>query len=125
MSKKILIVDDDVDYTEAVSNLLQSKGYEVFVENDGRKGFETAKNNKPDLMLLDVMMPGSDGFDIAREISKEEGTNTIPVIIISGIRKVMGLSYKFSPDEVWLPVKAMLDKPVDPELLLKTVETFV
>ena len=125
MEKKILIIDDDIDFAQAVVDILNAKGYKVISENDGRKGFQKAKEIKPDLMLLDVLMPNADGFDIAREMNKDEETKNIPVIILSGIRKVMGLTYKFSPDKMWLPVKAVLEKPVEPELLLKTVQNYV
>ena len=125
MGKKILMVDDDRDLTEAVAGLLEAEGYEVITENDGKEGVRRAKEEKPDLMLLDVMMPGADGFDIAREMHADEEINKIPVIMLTGIRQVMGLAYKFSPDEVWLPVKAVLEKPINPELLLKTVNNYV
>ncbi len=125
MGKKILMVDDDRDFTEAVAGLLEAEGYEVIVENDGKQGLERAKEEKPDLMLLDVMMPGADGFDIAREMHAADEINKIPVIMLTGIKQVMGLAYKFSPDEVWLPVKAVLEKPINPELLLKTVNNYV
>ncbi|MBF0252318.1 MAG: response regulator [Candidatus Omnitrophica bacterium] len=125
MGKKILIVDDDRDLTEAVAGLLEAEGYEAIIENEGQKGVARARQEKPDLMLLDVMMPGADGFDIAREMTKDEITNKIPVIMLTGVRKAMGLAYKFSPDEVWLPVKAVLEKPINPELLLKTVKNYV
>ena len=125
MSKNILLVDDDMDFLDAVSNLLKAKGYSVSLENDGRKGLAKAKELKPDLMLLDVMMPNSDGFDIAREMSQDEITNKIPVILLTGVRKAMGFAFKYSPDDTWLPVKAVLEKPVDPELLLKTIEHYI
>jgi CheY-like chemotaxis protein len=121
MNKKILIVDDDVDFIEAVSTLLEANGYSVIAESDGRKGFEQAKQHQPDLMLLDVMMPQSDGFDIARELHDEKTTQEIPVIMVTGIRKAMGPAFKFEPDDVWLPVKAVLEKPLKPDVLLKTV----
>lgn len=125
MAKKILIVDDDKDLTDAVSGLLDAAGYEVVAENDGTKGVERAREVNPDMMILDVMMPDADGFDIARAINADEVTNKIPVIMLTGIREVMGLSYKFDPDEVWLPVKAVLEKPIDPELLLRTVKNYI
>jgi len=121
VKKKILIVDDDVDILEAMKALLENNGYEVQVESDGRKGFDAVKSRKPDLLLLDVMMPNADGFDIARALHSDADARTIPVIIVTGIRKEMGLSFGYEPDETWLPVKAVLEKPVKPENLLKTI----
>lgn len=122
MSKKILIVDDDVDFIEAMTTLLESKGYTVISVSDGRQGFDKARDEKPDLLLLDVMMPQADGFDIARALHGDTATNNLPVIMITGIRKQMGPAFKFEPDADWLPVKAVLEKPVKPEVLLKAVE---
>lgn len=122
MSKKILIVDDDADLVEAVSTLLSSKGYQVVTALSGQEGYEKAKSEKPDLMFLDVMMAHkSEGFDIARNMKKSDDTKDIPVVIITGIRKEMNLPFGFEPDGDWLPVKAVLEKPVKPEALLKVV----
>jgi len=122
MAKKILIVDDDTDFIEAMTALLEGNGYQISSESNAKKGFEAARTGNPDMLLLDVMMPGIDGFDIARALHDDENTNKIPVIIITGVRKQMGPSFKFRPDSVWLPVKAVLEKPVKPEQLLKTIK---
>ena len=122
MSKKILMVDDDPDFIEATSTLLEAKGYEVISAGNGKDGFEMAKKNAPDLILLDVMMTTkTEGFDIARNLHNDETTKNIPVITITGIRKDLNLPFGFEPDANWLPVKAVLEKPVKPETLLKAV----
>ncbi|MDD5644258.1 MAG: response regulator [bacterium] len=123
MSGKILIVDDDVDFVEAIKTLLEAKGYEVFSAENGMDGFNQAKKNKPDLIILDVMMATkTEGFDVARKIQKEDSTKGTPVIMITGIRKEMSLPFGFEPNEDFLPVKAVLEKPIKPEILLKKVE---
>ncbi len=123
MAKKILIVDDDSDFREAMSDLLDAKGYTVLSASDGKSGFDVAKKENPDLILLDVMMSSkTEGFDIAKSLKSDSLTKNIPVIIITGIRKDMNLSFGFEPDSDWLPVKAVLEKPVKPEVLLKAVE---
>ena len=120
---KILVVDDDADLVEATSNLLRAKNYTVVSALNGEEGYAKAKEEKPDLMLLDVMMThDSEGFEIARRLKEDPATKSIPVIIISGIRKVKGLPFGFDPDDDWLPVKAVLEKPVKPDELLKKVE---
>ncbi|HPP13418.1 MAG TPA: hypothetical protein PKW42_11875, partial [bacterium] len=63
----------------------------------------------------------TEGFDIARNLKNDATTCEIPVVIITGIRKDMNLPFGFEPDEDWLPVKAVLEKPIKPETLLKTV----
>ncbi|MBN2190852.1 MAG: response regulator [Candidatus Aureabacteria bacterium] len=123
MAKKILIVDDDVDFVEAIKTLLETKNYEVFSAENGMEGFNQAKNNKPDLIILDVMMATkTEGFDIARKLQKESSTKGTPVIMITGIRKEMSLPFGFEPNEDFLPVKAVLEKPIKPEILLKKIE---
>jgi CheY-like chemotaxis protein len=123
MSKKVLIIDDDQDLVEAMETLLDAKGYQVVSASDGAEGFKKAKSEAPDIILLDVMMAHkSEGFDVARSLQGEAATKEIPVVMITGIRKEMSLPFGFEPDSDWLPVKAVLEKPVKPELLLKTVE---
>ena len=122
MSKRILIVDDDADFAEAIKTLLEAKGYEVDTAPNGAEGFRKAKAEKPDLMFLDVMMAHkSEGFDIARSMKNDPSTTAIPVVMVTGIRKEMNLPFGFEPDAQWLPVKALLEKPVKPEMLLKTI----
>ena len=123
MANKVLIVDDNEELVDATTNLLEAKGYDVVSASNGKDGFEKAKAENPDIILLDVMMTTkSEGFDVAREMHKEENLKDTPVIIITGIRKEMNLSFGFEPDEDWLPVKAVLEKPVKPDVLLKTIE---
>lgn len=126
MSKHILIVDDDPELVEAISTLLEAKGYQVDTAPNGREGFAKAHENPPDLMFLDVMMATkTEGFDIARLLKSDEATKDIPVVMLTGIRKDMNLPFRFEPDADWLPVKTVLEKPVKPEVLLKTVETYI
>jgi CheY-like chemotaxis protein len=81
-----------------------------------------AKAENPDLILLDVMMTTkSEGFSVARELHEDPKLRATPVIMVTGVRKEMSLPFGFEPDGDWLPVKAVLEKPVKPELLLKTI----
>ena len=122
MSGKILIVDDDAEFREAMGTLLQAKGYTVVSADNGQEGFKMAKSETPNLILLDVMMTHkSEGFDIARSLKNDNATREIPVVMITGIRREMNLPFGFEPDSDWLPVKAVLEKPVKPEVLLKAV----
>ena len=123
MAKTVLMIDDDPEFVEATTNLLEAKGYEVESASNGKDGFAKAKAINPDMILLDVMMTTeSEGFDVAREMHKEESLKETPVIIITGIRKEMNLPFGFEPDEEWLPVKAVLEKPITPDVLLSTIE---
>ncbi|MFA6130274.1 MAG: response regulator [Candidatus Omnitrophota bacterium] len=126
MSKKVLIVDDDGDFVEAISTLLEAKGYEVVSAPEGKTGFSQAKKQLPGLIILDVMMTTkSEGFDVAKKLKSDPLTKDIPVVLITGIKRDMNLPFGFEPDNDWLPVKAVLEKPVKPDLLLKTIEEYI
>lgn len=120
---KILVVDDDEDFVEATKMVLESQGYEVSVAHDGASGIEKAKADRPDLMLLDVMMATqSEGFDVARKIPQTPELQDLPVLLVTGIRDAMKVKFKFEPDETWLPVERVLEKPAKPEVLLEEVK---
>lgn len=126
MAKKVLMIDDDGEFIDAISNLLDAKGYEIQSASNGKDGIEKARQMKPDLILLDVMMTTkSEGFDVAREMHTDESIKDIPIIMMTGIRKEMSLPFKFEPDEEWLPVKQILEKPVKPEDLLAALNKHI
>jgi len=123
--KKILVIDDDVQLVDTVKTLLESVGYEVYYAYQAKKGIEMAKTASPDLILLDVMFagpPGPDGFETSRQLHKDPALKNIPIIILSGVRKAMDLSFEFEPDESWMPVKTFIEKPVKPDTLLAEIE---
>ncbi|MBN1411275.1 MAG: response regulator [Spirochaetales bacterium] len=121
---KILIVDDDHDFVEATKNILESRGHSVVAAFDGTSGYGLAVKEHPDLICLDVMMKHDrEGFEIARKLHGDQATNKIPVIIITGVRKEKNLPFAFEPDPDWLPVKAVLEKPVTPSDLLEAVDS--
>jgi CheY-like chemotaxis protein len=121
--KKILIIDDDPDLVSSTTAVLESKGYSVASAPNGKEGYEQARKLKPDLVLLDVMMAhDTEGFEVAKKFRQDPATANLPVIILTGIRKAKGLPFGYEPDEDWLPVQAVLEKPVKPEVLLSQVE---
>lgn len=81
--KRILLVDDEKDLVELVSRRLQAAGYEVVSAYDGREALDQVNRQKPDLILLDLMLPGMDGFKVCRLLKFSEGTKNIPVLIFS------------------------------------------
>ncbi|NLK42200.1 MAG: response regulator [Planctomycetes bacterium] len=122
MAKKVLVIDDDSDFVESIVNLLEARGYVVASASNGKEGVEKAKTEKPDVILLDVMMTTKDeGFNVAREMHQIEDLKDTPVIMVTGVRKEMNLPFGFEPDETWLPVKQVLEKPIKPEVLLNAV----
>lgn len=121
---KILIIDDDPDIVEAMKVVLESKDYKVSIAKSGGEGIEKVKLNRPDLIILDVMMEAADkGFEVARELKSNEDYKDIPILMITAIKERTGLDFnKEAGDEAWLPVDDYVDKPLKPEELLKKVE---
>lgn len=122
MANKVLMIDDDPEFVEAISNLLDAKGYDVHTASNGKDGVAKAKAENPDIILLDVMMTTkNEGFNVARELHEDQRLQNTPIIIMTGIRREMNLPFGFEPDETWLPVKRVLEKPVKPEVLLNAI----
>lgn len=126
MAKKVLMIDDDPEFVDAISNLLDAKGYEVHTASNGKDGVAMAKAENPDIILLDVMMTTKhEGFDVARELHEDPTAKDTPILMMTGIRREMNLPFGFEPDEAWLPVKQVLEKPVKPEVLLKAIDDHI
>lgn len=124
--KKILLVDDDVDFVQLTTTFLEEKDRQVIPAHDGHEGLKKASESRPDLIVLDVMMARlTEGFDVCREIKKDEKLKHIPVIVLSGIRKKEGVPWAFEPDEDYLPVTRFLEKPIARTELLKEIENAV
>lgn len=90
MAKKILVVDDEPDILKSVKFILQKSGYEVLTAEDGEVGVKMAKQHSPDLILLDLRLPGKDGFEVCLELKSDEKFSHIPIILLTasaGIRQ--------------------------------------
>ncbi len=114
---KILIIDDSPTDVHVYGKLLQENGYDVISAANAEQGIETAKAELPDLILMDVIMPGMNGFQATRSLSRDEVTAHIPVIIIS--TKAM------ETDKVWgmrQGAKDYVTKPVKDSVLLKKIQ---
>tara|TARA_B100000575_G_C23072200_1_gene617617 strand:- start:286 stop:987 length:702 start_codon:yes stop_codon:yes gene_type:complete len=84
-SKNILVVEDDLDIRELMSFNLANEGHQVFEANDGEVGIDKARNNNPDLILLDLMLPGIQGLDVCRIIKSDQETKEIPIIMVTAL----------------------------------------
>lgn len=83
MAKKVLIIEDYPATSEMMANILRTEGIDVLTAADGTSGLEKAKQNKPDLILLDIMMPEMSGFEVCEKLKEDETTAKIPIIIVS------------------------------------------
>jgi CheY-like chemotaxis protein len=88
MGKKILIVDDEVEQIEFASNVLEESGYTPISATNGKEGMKKVKAEKPDLILLDILMPKRGGLGMYHDLKHDEETKNVPVIICTGIAKV-------------------------------------
>lgn len=123
MSKKILLIDDDIDVIEMNRAILTRAGYRVSAAFDGDEGFQKILAEKPDLVILDVMMNSvGEGFELARRVRSNAATRDIPILMLSGVNREFDFSLRIGPDEDWNPVNVFLDKPVAKDLLLNKVK---
>ena len=114
--KKILVVDDDKAVTTLLEVLLSSHGYEVLVAYDGLDGMVQVKKHVPDLIILDIMMPELNGYDVCSNLKFDQKLKHIPIIILTSreqeldprIGRLMGISY--------------MHKPIDSKVLLEKIQ---
>ena len=114
-AKRILIVDNYRDVTWVYGRLLAGAGYDVREENDSMHVLEAAREFKPDLMLLDVFMPGMGGCEIAKQFASEEIFKSLPVVFMSGSSE-REVSHTMHPLHV-----VFLEKPIDLKMLFSCV----
>lgn len=120
---KILLVDDDPDFSESTKKILESGGYEVMVAQDGKTGLNNAKKDTPDLIILDVMLPDINGYSICRELKEDPKYSAIPIILLTAIGVKSG-SYA---ENIAAQHKAdaFIEKPITPQVLLEKVNSLL
>ena len=126
MSKKVLVVDDDPDVRLFSVTVLEENGYIPLEAEDGESGLEMIKSEKPDLVILDVLMPRQSGVRLYRELKTSKTLKDVKVIILSGIAKKTFLRSQkalteFGGAEIPEP-EIYLEKPVEPEELSETIK---
>ncbi|MDO9514747.1 MAG: response regulator [Syntrophales bacterium] len=129
MSKKVLTVDDDSDISIFVKTVLEENGYTPLVARNGETGLAIARDESPDLIILDVLMPKQSGIRMYRELKTDESLKNIPVIILSGIAKRTFLRSQealteFGDESIPEP-DVYIEKPVDPMELAGTVKSLI
>lgn len=115
---RVLIVDDSPTETYKLTSMLEKNGHAVLTAETGEEGVSIAKKELPDVVLMDIVMPGLNGFQATRQLSKASETNDIPVIIVT--------TKDQETDRVWgmrQGAKAYLTKPIDEKMLMDTIGT--
>lgn len=126
--KRILVVDDNKSLVLVMARILQKEGYDVFTAFDGTEGMQKAQREKPDLIILDIRMPGPDGYEVCRELQSDPNTANIPIVFLSskgnidekqgpagvGLKEVK-LAYRYGASD-------FLHKPISSKELITTVK---
>lgn len=117
---KVLVVDDSPTETHRLRKLLEGKGHQVLTADTGEAGVSLAKQDQPDLVLMDIVMPGLNGFQATRQLSRAPETSHIPVVIVT--------TKSQEADQVWgerQGAKAYVTKPFDEKSLIKVISQFI
>lgn len=113
MAKKVLVIDDEAHIVRYITAFLEDSGYETCSASNGEEGMTVLKQEKPDLVTLDLQMPGDTGTRFYRNMTKDKDFKNIPVIVISGIPgRHLAVSKPF----------AVFEKPIDRDALLASVK---
>jgi len=147
MPKKVLVVDDDPNTVRFLSVALEENGYEAIGAADGKEGFDKILSEKPDLILLDIMMPRRTGFTLFKQMKKTEGMENVPVIMLTGVTASLKAQDEKADDTFEQPFAGLRDslrktieemkedgvdspdffieKPIDPELVIDKVRELI
>jgi two-component system, cell cycle response regulator DivK len=120
LKKKILYIEDNEQNLYLVTFILEKGGYEVFQAREGKKGIETAARVKPDLILLDILLPHMDGYQVAEFIRKKPGLSAIPIIAVT--------SYAMPGDRekaLKAGCSGYIEKPINPDTFLNEIKTYL
>jgi len=147
MAKKVLVVDDDDNTVKFLTTALEENGYEPIGAYNGQEGLEKVESEKPDLILLDVMMPKKTGFVLFSQLRKDERFKDIPIIMLTGVaevlegldaesdateespydplREAMRKRIKQMREEGLIKPDMFIDKPIDPELVMSKIKELI
>jgi len=120
-SKYVLVVDDEPDVVETVAVMLESKGCEVGKAYDGIEAEESIKARRPDLVILDVMMPRKDGYKLCAELKADKNTRDIPIILLTAVADEVGRTRYSHADGMETEANDYIPKPIDTKSLWEIV----
>ena len=121
MKKKVLIIEDDPYLSEMYQMKFELEGYTVLVARDGQEGLDSAFTTKPDIILLDLVMPVKDGYHVLKELKENDKTKGIPVLVLSNLGQVDEIKKAMNDGADKYLIKANMT----PEQLLKEVRSFL
>ena len=123
--KYVLIVDDDPDLVETVAMMLESKGFEVGKAYDGLEGEQAIKKRRPDVLVLDVMMPRKNGYELCKELKSNKWTSDIPVILLTAVGEAVPTTTYSHAEGMATEAEDYIPKPVDAATLVEAVQRLI
>lgn len=123
--KYVLIVDDDPDLVETVAMMLESKGFEVGKAYDGIEGEAAIKQRRPDVLVLDVMMPRKNGYQLCKELKSNKWTSDIPIVMLTAVGDAVPTTSYSHAEGMSMEAEDFIPKPVDAATLVEAVERLV
>jgi DNA-binding response OmpR family regulator len=123
--KYILVVDDDPDLVETVAMMLESKGCEVGRAYDGIEGEESIKKRRPDLIILDVMMPRKDGYELCAELKANQETSDIPIVLLTAVGEAVPTTKYTHADGMSTEADDYIAKPIDTDGMWQVVSALL
>ncbi len=124
MSQKILVVDDDPDIREVLTAVLETEGYQVVTAGDGIEGLATLKAERPDLMILDLLMPKMDGYAVCKELKDPRWAKyaKIPILVLTSVREDASRRRYELETGLEMDIDDYVEKPIMPPVILERVQ---
>lgn len=123
--KRILLIEDDVDFAEATKLILENKSYEVTVAYDGQEGLRKVQAEKPNLIILDVMMPGMDGYQVGAKLKADPEYGHIPILLLTAVGEAIPTTEYTKEMGMRIEADDYIPKPVEPKELVERVENLL
>ncbi|MCL0079339.1 response regulator [Dehalococcoidia bacterium] len=122
--RNILVIDDDPDILEALTTVLESRGYQVATARDGVEGLNRLKTSKPDLIILDLIMPRMDGFEMYKRLKNPDRPDygDIPILLLTSLREESSRRRFELETGMEMAVDDYVEKPISPQIMLERVE---
>lgn len=123
--KKILVIDDEPDFAAIVQSNLKKEGFEVEVAYDGVEGLEKVKQNPPDAIVLDVMMPEKDGYEVCSELKQDKQYENIPIVLLTAVADHVGSTRYSHADGMSTEADDYLPKPASAEQITESIKSLL
>jgi two-component system alkaline phosphatase synthesis response regulator PhoP len=122
---KILVVDDEPDVVEMIKVALEGASHQVVVAYNGQEGVDKARSQKPDAIIMDIMMPVKDGFVACKELKGDPSCRDIPILVLTGVSEHFAHTRYAKSMGLELDAEDYIDKPIDPKALLARLDRLV